>query len=427
MPHILPFRGITYNLPAVKLDDVVCPPYDIISNEYRDTLYERHEYNFVKLDFAREENRYEVAKERFDDWSDEKILVQDERPAFYLLEQDFKVGERTHVRRGFIGLCKLEELTETSSIRRHEKTLSKPKEDRLQLLSATDVHCSPVLSLFSDTDFFTDERMEIFYREHTPLSEFVHEAVMHRVWKITEIPFIEKLIAALKASDAVIADGHHRYETALNYQRLQQQKNPNHTGNEVYNFTMMYFANVQNEGLQILPTHRLVHSLPHFNEEIFLEEMKKYFYLRQYFSLTPMMKALEEERYAIAFALPSVPTLFFAQLRDEKILFETLQHIPAELRKLDVTILHSLIFEQLLHISKEQQEQKTNIHYEQDAFRAVMEIKNKQNVQAAFLLKATRVDQVFNVAMAGSTMPQKSTYFFPKLPSGIVLFDTKQF
>lgn len=425
MPHILPLRGIMYNVSVSHLDNVLCPPYDIISPELQNELYERDAHNFVQLDFAREENRYVIANERYHEWKRVGILIQDEQSALYLLEQQFQVNNQTHIRRGFFALCRLEEIEENSTIRRHEKTLSTPKEDRLNLLHETGVHFSPVFSLFSDTEFFTDERMNVFCDEHSPFTEFTYENIFHRLWKITDVAVIEKIIAAMNSSEAVIADVHHRYETALNYRRQQQELNPQHTGNEGYNYTLMYFANVQNEGLCILPTHRLLHSLPGFDEEIFLRAMKKYFFLRQYFSLTPLLRALENERNAIAFALPSSRTLFFAQLRDEQILFETLQHIPAELRKLDVTILHSLLFEQVLGISKEQQEQKTNIHYEQDAFRAVMEVKNN-NIQAAFLLKATRVDQVFNVAMAGSTMPQKSTYFFPKLPSGIVLFDTKQ-
>ena len=424
MPEITPFRGIFYNLVKVKLGDVVAPPYDVISPEQQNQLYVASPYNVVRLILGREEDRYASAARYFEQWRAEQILMRDEVPSIYLLAQDFKTPEGTSVERsGFIVRCKLEDFGK-GSILPHEKTLAKPKEDRLRLFQATHANFSQIFSLYADP-FHAVEASFDAAMEGSAVMDTTFEGVRNRLWRINDASTVTAIRQSMANKTALIADGHHRYETALAYRDSMKANNPRHTGNEPYNFIMMYFTNVHSEGLVILPTHRILHGLPHFDMQGFLTKLKADFDFEIRQNAEELLAKLKShDRYA--FGIVAARQFILCWLKDPSRLSTSLSSaMPEVVKKLDVTVLHSLILEKILGISKVAQEQKQNLDYVKDAHEAIRSVSDGK-AQVAFLMNPTPVGDVRAVAEAGSTMPQKSTYFYPKLLSGLIMNSLKE-
>lgn len=429
MLDIKPFCGILYNPARAHLADVVAPPYDVISPQQQAELYDASQFNVVRLDFGREKDRYTSAARYFAQWRKEQILIQGEAPSMYVLIQSFASGEGKMLERcGFIALCRLEEFG-SGTILPHEKTLSKPKEDRFRLLQATHAHFSQIFVLYADQEHLIDAILE--KARHTAAAlDVTFEGVRNRLWKLHDWAEIERLQDMMRTKKILVADGHHRYETALQHRDMMRKNNPKRTGDELYNFITMYFTNMHDEGLVILPTHRLLHSLSNFNQSEFLQKLELYFRLAPQSTLDQLVKNLlgihplgkGRKRWAFGVILPHAPQYVLVWLDDlTNVRSQTNSTIVDVVRELDVTILHKLVFEKLLGISPEAQEQKRNLDYVKDidgALHAVQEGK----AQAAFLMNPTLIEQVRAVAEAGYTMPQKSTYFYPKLLSGLVIY-----
>jgi uncharacterized protein (DUF1015 family) len=424
MTQFFPFKGILYNPKKVSYGNVVSPPYDVINSENQQELYERDVYNFVKIDFPKEDERYGVAHQRLMEWRNKNIFVQDAEPSMYLMEQQFTAFSGSHFRRGIIGLCKLEELSERSSVRRHEQTHSKPKKDRLQLLETTHTHLSPVFSIFSETEFLNDEHCASLCAK-PPLIEFEFENVTTKLWRITDSRFHQHVKDKFHTLSFVIADGHHRYETALEYQQRMKKSNPQHTGNEGYNYVMMYATNMVNEGLVILPTHRIVNK--QIDVDAFLRNLHEYFSVKYFFSPHKLLKGVQQRKHlSFGIVIKNSPLYYLVHFKDERKIREWQMNITPDLQRLDVSIVHNIFLEKFLDISQDKQSLGTHIEFVRNAGEIFNKI-NNGNAQIAFILNPPRIDQVYNVAVCGSVMPQKSTYFYPKLPSGTVLFDTNNF
>jgi uncharacterized protein (DUF1015 family) len=419
MPEIRAFRGLCYNAKNVDLAAVVAPPYDVISSEYRDRLYDRSPYNIVRLILGRSEDRYREAAENLSRWRAESILCRDDKPAVYVLSQTFRGPENRQVTRiGFIAACKVREFGD-GGVLPHEKTLSKPKEDRFRLMKATNTNFSQIFSLFSDPSGRIDRLLEDLTRD-SPDIEVEFEEVRNRVWKTEDEGRIDELRRFMEGNTVLIADGHHRYETALAYRDLRRMSGTRNTGEEPYNYTMMFFSNMESEGLVIYPTHRLVHSLEGFDREAFMRAIGTHFIVDRADSLGNLLETVAQSRTQ-AFGLIEGGGYSSVALRDPRSAHDLLgDSIPPEVRELDVTLLHSYVFERLLGISAAAQEQKTNLEYVKSA-EEVLESVRSGRVQLGFLMNPTRIGQVRRVARAGLTMPQKSTYFFPKLVSGLVM------
>jgi uncharacterized protein (DUF1015 family) len=419
MPEIRPFRGLRYDTAAVSLADVVAPPYDVISEEYQRRLYERNPYNVVRLILGRSADRYREAAACLQQWKSGKILRRDERPAVYVLRQDFTgTDSRVRTRTGFIAACRVEEFGE-GGVLPHEKTLSKPKEDRFRLLQATNTNFSQVFSLFQDSSGEVDGILETTTR-FPPEMAVEFEQVTHRIWKVESGTHIDRLARIMKDVTVLIADGHHRYETALAYRDMMRIRHPHCSGAEAFNFTMMYFTSMNSDGLLIYPTHRLVHGLDQERRDQFLMTLREAFVIEEKRSLDQLAAELLR-RGQHAYGLILGDGFHLVILRRP----EVIQHLPGsvappEVRDLDVSILHSVILEQMLGISQEAQEKKLNLEYVKNAEEAEQAVRSGR-AQLAFLMNPTRVEQVRRVARAGLTMPQKSTYFHPKLPTGLVM------
>ncbi len=421
MPEIIPFRGILYNQSRVPLADVVAPPYDVISAEQQAALYRANPYNVVRLILGTEEDRYTSAAEYFQRWLTEGILVRDEQPCFYLLHQTFDDRDgRTLTRKGFIALCRLEEF-ERRVVLPHEQTLAGPREDRLKLFRATNANFDQVFTLYSDPRKELDQLLN-GNAKTPPVIDVLFDDVQHRVWRIQDEPTIRAIQAFLSERQVLIADGHHRYETALAYRNERRAANPHHTGNELYNYVMMFFTNIDDDSLVIYPTHRLVHSLNGFDRSSFLALLGEYFIVREFREYEDVAEGMKSSSAtAFGIALHGDPLLYLATLKPAYTAQELVtDRMPEEVKQLDVSLLHSFILKRLLGISVEAQERKTNIDYVKDARQAVANVQAGQ-AQIAFLLNPTHIAQVRAVAKSGHTMPQKSTYFYPKLASGLVL------
>lgn len=437
MAVIAPFRGILYN--PEKIGDysaVVSPPYDVISPEGQERLYQKSSYNIVRLDFGKGDstddqgnNRYTRAAAEFKRWQDDGVLVKDERPAVYVYEQDYRLKDGTlKTRKGFMSLVRLEEL-DSGVILPHERTLSGPKTDRLNLTKACDANFSPIFSLYSDHEMKTNTLLsnEI---EARPLIDIQGEdGIGHRLWRVTNEVAISALVKEMADKSIFIADGHHRYETALNYRNEMREKHPGYTGLEGFNYTLMYFSNMDDEGLTVFPTHRLIYGLKEFNPSTFKDRLKENFEI-ELFSLpgseearSSFIKKLQEKgrnSHSLGLYAEGWEQAAIITLKDEGVMDRLVQEHSRAYRKLDVTILHTLIIENILGISKERQEKKENIEYIQDEGEGLSKVAEGKR-QILFILNPTRVCEVEEVARARDKMPQKSTYFYPKVLTGLVI------
>jgi uncharacterized protein (DUF1015 family) len=260
MAHIAPFRGILYN--QKKIADpskVIAPPYDVITPEEQEKLYSRSPYNIVRLILSREPEPYESVARLFDEWQKEGVLTRDEKPAIYFLTQRYAYkGEKE--RKGFMAVVRLEDFS-SGGIRPHEATLAAPKEDRLRLMLACNANLSPIFALYDEPRQMINRLLAEHVQGKPPDVDVKEDkGGSCRLWRITDPELIRMTRSEMEPQPLLIADGHHRYEAAMNYREHMRSRNPNFTGHEAFNYVMMVFSNMKDEGVTILPTHRLVRS-----------------------------------------------------------------------------------------------------------------------------------------------------------------------
>jgi uncharacterized protein (DUF1015 family) len=421
MALIRPFRGVRYN-PAVvsDLQEVVSPPYDVISPEQQTLLHLRNPYNAVHLDLNRDPERYETAARMFRDWLERKVLIQDEEPTLYFYTQEFTLKDGSHHRRaGVLAALRLEEFS-SGMVRPHERTFESAKNDRLALLRACQAHLSPIFCLCSRPGWALERTLVPAVASSPLMTVQDDQHTTHRVWGVTDRALIAEVAANLAREPLIIADGHHRYETALRYRTERAAAQGSASGEEPFNYVLTYLTNAQDEGLVILPTHRLLREGPLPSPQ--------------------HLRAVLQRDFRVTLFSLADPTAFFTALRapgperrigcawagaghywllsfDERVT----QNLPisASLRALDVTVLHDVIFQRFLGLPPEVQKQKLSYTVDdEEALRLVSE----RRCQAAFFLTPTTFAQIAEVCAQGETMPQKSTYFFPKLPTGLVFY-----
>lgn len=428
-PKVLPFHGIRYN-PA-KVGDiaaVVSPPYDVIYPEMQEALYKRHDVNFVRVDLAKGEGqeRYKNAKHVFEQWVRLQILVTDDSPNFYFHHHTFTLADGSEVtRKGFFAARRIEDLSE-GGIKPHERTLDGPKADRLQLTRAVHANLSPVFSLYADPKKEIDRLVARLIKDAPLISFKTAEGERHELWK-EENPTVCKFISdVLQDKPLFIADGHHRFETALNYRNECRQTKPGTTGMEAHNYVLMYLSNMSDEGLIILPIHRALHHLPMVDLKGLLGKLESFFKVTKLASqstseLTKMLAQNASDSHAFVLVTKNPADTYLLTIkrrawRESPVALK----VPRALMELDVSVLHRLIFEEILRLSPEAQARQENIIYWKDTAKAVAETQ-KGACELTFLLNPTRIEEMERVAMAGEKMPQKSTFFYPKVLSGLVV------
>ncbi|MGE4357481.1 MAG: DUF1015 domain-containing protein [Candidatus Omnitrophota bacterium] len=419
MAEIFPYKGIFYNSEKViDFAKVICPPYDVISQEEQEEFYKVHPCNIIRIDYGKifpsdsqRDNRYTRAKTFFHRWIKEGVLIQDKFLSFYLLAQEFKYRENKFVRWGII--CRFR-LSKGKGIFFHEKTSSLPKRDRFRLIKAVKTNINPIFALFEDKQRFM-EKLGKEFSSSRPFIQFKFRGVKHSLWRIDDAKSIREIKEYFRRKNVFIADGHHRYEVALLYQQYCRKRNPYHTGKEDYNFVMMYLTPLENEALKILSTHRVIKEAP---PDLFNR-------LGVYFDIEPKKKAdlfslLDSpKKNNYIFGMYTGGKVFYLLrlkkwLKPEMIVREDRS---SAWKRLDVSLFHALIIEKIFGIKNSDFK---NIFYTQDIKEAISKVRSKE-FKVAFFLRPTSSQEVKEVALARERMPHKSTYFYPKLPSGLII------
>jgi uncharacterized protein (DUF1015 family) len=438
MLEVVPFRGVRFAAEDSKrLTALVAPPYDVISPEQRKELAGRDPHNIVHLILPAEkpgdgpaDNKYTRVGAMYRQWLAEGVLKRDAEPAFYALHQRFESGGQSYVRKGFLARLRLHEFSE-GVVLPHERTHSGPKADRLEIFKNARANLSPIFSLYPDERGEVDQLLAPPTARPADASSRTDDGVQHDLWRVSDQAVCAKVRAAMAPRKAFIADGHHRYETALAYARLIEQGLKAPQPNGAHHFVLSFFCGMGDAGLLILPTHRVLHSLKIFNPKVLLEGAARYFDVSPVAGDPSGAAGLKAALARSAQAGASRPSFLMVVGDDRKTyLFQLKADAPldaiaslskhAVLRKLDVNMLHVVVLQHLLGISLESQERLENLRYVKDAAEAVASV-GEGGVQAAFLLNPTQMAQVRGVAESGEVMPQKSTFFYPKLPSGMVL------
>jgi uncharacterized protein (DUF1015 family) len=418
--RIEPFRALMYKREvAGDPARVVAPPYDLIGAERQQQLYERSPYNVVRLELGREADRYGTAEKTLREWMKAGVLERAPRPAVYQYTQTFEVeGRRLH-RTGFIARVRLEEF-ERGRILPHERTFPAAKEDRLRLLTALQVNTSSIFGLYSGAHPELDQlRSRVASR--TPLIDLVDDLGIRNELRAIEAPAEIAIIQReLESPRLLIADGHHRYETALNYRRERRHENPS-SSSQPYDYTMMTLVACDDPGLVILPTHRVVKSLPQSAIVTFAARARETSDVEEVVSRDEFRTRLMQASHGVlGVALKGASSYLILRLRDPAALKTALPDAPDEVRQLDVSVLHALVFDRIFGLRADEIRKGGNIEYTID-FGAALDAVAQGRADGAFLMNPPSIQDVERVSDAGATMPEKSTYFHPKLLTGLVM------
>ena len=444
MAQIYPFRAFRYNPKLAPFDRVLTQPYDKISPAMQDKYYAADPHNLIAVEKGRaypsdtpQNNVYTRAAAAIEDWIGTNVVVQDPAPSFYAYTQEYTAPgtEERRTRRGFIGAGKLEEYS-AGVVFRHEHTLSGPKADRLELLRHTKTHTGQLFMLYSDAEKRIDAILTEAETAAAPATEMRDEyGVMHRLWVIAEPQRLAAIQKAMEKQKLVIADGHHRYETALNYRNEQRVRAGKIDPEAPYERVMMTFINTRSEGLTILPTHRLAANVHDFSWSGVRRHLEPWFAAEEFpFSGSAersevkkkFLANLTEARAKRAIGVYPIPggkkrAFYVLTLREGANLAQLLPSVSQLQRELDVVLLHEGILEPALGITPQAVTAEANLTYEREAL-AALDAVDSGRAQISFLLNPCDVEQVMKIATSGEVMPQKSTDFYPKLMSGITMY-----
>ena len=444
MAEIHPFRAFRYDTNRVSLEQVLTQPYDKITPEMQERYYTASPYNLIAIEKGKafpddtpQNNVYPRAARKLEEWIAQRILVQDAVPSIYVYSQEYVVpgtaSRRTRI--GFIAAGRVEDY-EAHVVYRHERTLSRPKADRIELLRHTRAQTGQLFMLYDDSSRPIGTLLEEAARATKPIELHDEFQVTHRLWPVSDRALIGRLQKEMAGKKLLIADGHHRYETALNY-RNECRERAEKSGSAIdrfaaYEFAMMTFINTHSKGLTILPTHRVIRNVANFDFERFRTAVAPYFDWYSY----PFADA-EERRASFAEFRKDLESVnhgrrgigvyagggafYLFLLRRDVDLESLLPDLSEAQRDLDVVLLHRLMLEKGLGITAEAVTAENNVTYEREMTVAVTAV-DGGGAQIAFLLNAVRVKQVADIALGGEVLPQKSTDFYPKLLSGLTVY-----
>ena len=413
MAEIQPLRALHYNLQKTGgLQDVVAPPYDVIDAEQRAELERRSPYNVVRVDLPVGEDPYEQAARELAAWRAEGVVVQDEQPALWVLEQDYTGPDgRRRTRRGFFSRVRVEDYG-AGRIRPHERTHPGPKEDRLRLTRATKANLSPIFSLFSDPAGAAWGALAPITNEAPWGQSKDDDGTDSRMWRVEDPATIATVKNALAEAELLIADGHHRYETARIY--------ADEVGGEgEHRYVLMCLVALQDPGLTVFPTHRLLKGLTPDQQEALAEAIRRNFDVQELDDVDELAPRADPETITIGYIDSHFQRPLMLTLKDPAIADAALPDHAEPYRRLDTAVLEALILKGALRMTDEDIDHLHGLGYARDAEQA-LELVRSGEYDAAFLMAPTPIEQVQAVAAAGESMPPKSTYFFPKVPTGLV-------
>lgn len=422
MAEIKGYKGLRFNCEkAGKIEELVCPPYDIISDQQREEYIKTNPHNIIRLELPKGDDKYNKAAEILKDWLEKGILIKEDKPAIYIYEEEFTAyGERKTIK-GIICRVKLEEFSK-GIILPHEFTLSKAKEDRLSLMKATNCNFSQIYSLYMDGGKNTLGKIDSLSKSEPDIQLQDNDNVTHRMWIIKDEKAIADICSDFTDRKLYIADGHHRYETALNYRNYLREQGLAKEG-DACDYQMMMLVDMEHPGLVVFPTHRLVRNLDSFNAERVIDGCKEYFDVTEHSDIntieSTLMELYNQGKKAYAFYCGGSSYKLLV-LKDTNIIKKLLPNASTATQQLDVTILHTLILEKIFGIDAENMAKQINLTYTKIFDEAISSVQ-QGNSQCAFILNPTRVSEIREVASNGEKMPQKSTYFYPKMITGLVM------
>jgi uncharacterized protein (DUF1015 family) len=428
MPDVSPFRGVRYDVARVgTLSDVVAPPYDVIDATLQDKLYQSSAYNVIRLELNREEpgdsgagDRYVRAARYLRDWLRQGILREDDHPAFYVYEQTFEVDGEKHVRKGFLARVRLEAIGK-GKIFPHEQTLDGPKADRLALYKATGFNLSPVFGLYPDISAQVQRALEAGLRDRTPLVATDHLGVENRLWVVADQETHTAISGLMAGKPVFIADGHHRYETALKYQHELVRTGASIPHDDPSNFCLMMLVGMSDPGLLILPTHRLVSGFPGLTAETLTARLAPEFEITEAGTgesgCRMAWQQIDQsgEQDLLAFGTVADSRWLLARLRSDAAMDRLAPKQSPDWRSLGVSVLQVLVLGELLATNV-----RPSIRYVHSIAEVLADIAGL-GCDVACLVPAARMSHVESIASKLETMPAKSTYFYPKLLTGLVL------
>jgi len=434
MVKVSAFKGITYNNEKIKdLDLVMSPPYDIISPKQQDQLYKNSPYNFVRLilgkqysDDTDENNRYTRAKKDFEQWQKDHILIPTDYEAIYPYKITYTLDDQQKTMNGFFILLHLDK--DYKKVKAHERTLSKPKADRLNLMRACYANLEPIQLLYIDEQDEINHAIKQKTSGNPLIKVTGYDGFDHAIWKLTDENIINKIKSFLDEDILFIADGHHRYQTAINYASEMEEKTGNRDSDAPFQYRMVIVANMFDEGLAILPTHRLLHLPKQITKDKLITNLKEYFNVNiipREETDTPSILANHikkqiETKSQHKFAFLFKDSYIVITLKDESVMDDIAKDRSETWRKLDVSILHKIVIEKIMGITQDTLEDY--VKYTRDDEEAITVIDDEE-YDCSILMNATKIQELKAIADAGEHMPQKSTYFLPKMLSGLVMYD----
>lgn len=431
MVEVKPLNAIVYNQDKVNMNDVIAPPYDVILDDYQDELYKRSPYNIVKLilakgskDLSDPNNRYDEAAKSFTQWLEENVLIKLDKPCIiYILQKYTTEQGRKIERKGFIARNKIEDFS-TKNILPHEFTMGGPKEDRLNLTKKCRANFSQIFMVYSDPQYQIEKAVDLSDKPFIDVTD--DNGVQNIVYKIEDEKTLSLIEKVMQDKTLLIADGHHRYETAMNYRNWLKEQGVN---NPETGYVMSYFTNLDDENLLVFPTHRIITKW--IEPYVLLEKVKKYFDVKDFeFNgvnkkevKAKFLQAIEDEnekQISMGLYMKNVNKFYLLTLREnvDKILDE--YEVPNVLKTLDLTVLHKVLITKEFGYSEEEQMAQDGIKYikqESEAFDLI----DLGKAEASFIMAYPKIKDIKEISQAGFRMPQKSTYFYPKLLSGIVI------
>jgi len=451
MAVIIPIRGLRYNPGAGPMNELITPPYDAIDSRIQERYYRQHPYNIIRLEYGKtypsdteKNNRYTRAAADFAAWQEDGILQQEKTPAIYFCQEEFTHNGQTKTRSSFICGVKLFPY-EKGIILPHEETMPKHKADRLALMQACKANFSPIFGLYVDPGRIIEKPLFIECRRAPDISFAGEDNRRYSIWVVTSAGVIKQVQQLMDSQRTFIADGHHRYETALTYRDLRRKQEGYPAGEYPCDYVMMSLVNLYDPGLVILPTHRIIRNAPHLNVEEFLKHLREHFLVEKFppgadhENLNAFFEALgkrgsspqQQARHDVKDGRNQHPhvfglytgggRLYLLTLRDKSILSPVMPSgYSLTWQGLDVSILHYLILKRLLGIGEEQWADENYLSYTREEENILAAV-DAGTYQLAFFLNPILIEEFTAVAASGEKMPQKSTYFYPKIVTGLVI------
>lgn len=441
MAKIFPFFGIRYNQEKIKdLSKVVVPPYDVISKEEKEKYHEINEYNYIKLILEKEypnepaNSKYIRSSQYFQSWLNQKILIKEEKPCIYIYDQIYTLNNKVKRLRGFISLVRLEDY-DKEVIFPHETTFYKPLEDRLNLMKTCQANFCSIYGIYADSHDLINEILKNYTLKNQPIIDnlITQDGISHYLWKIDSIEIIKQIKEEMENKQIIIGDGHHRYKTSLLYRNEMKQNLENFDQKSLYNHTLMFLANMHDEGISILPTYRMIHNLENLDFQELEKNIKKYFEIEEF----PFNEINEQQQQQQMFERLKICGKtnhafgMFTQFQKKYYLlilknnaqYEKMSDInmSKDWKRLDAAVLHVLFIDHILHMSRKDVKKlmDINISYLKDEKEAIRLVNNK-TYQIALFMNPPKIKEVEIIVQNKEKMPQKSTYFYPKLISGLV-------